>query len=148
MSTQPAPITPSAKPKQKLTEEDQRIALSGMRSIIAQRLLESKTQIPHFYLNVEINAQPLMDLRKQANSAAGEHDNKFTVNDFILKAVANAAASVPQVNASFDVDSIVQFGSVNLSVAIAVDDGLVTPVISGANKKSCLLYTSDAADEV
>ena len=138
MSTQPAPITPLAKPKQKLTEEDQRIALSGMRSIIAQRLLESKTQIPHFYLNVEINAQPLMDLRKQANSAAGEHDNKFTVNDFILKAVANAAASVPQVNASFDVDSIVQFGSVNLSVAIAVDDGLVTPVISGANKKSLL----------
>ena len=138
ISTQPAPSTPAAKPKQKLTEHDQRIALSGMRSIIAQRLLESKTQIPHFYLNVEINAQPLMDLRKQANSAAGEHDNKFTVNDFILKAVANAAASVPQVNASFDVDSIVQFGSVNLSVAIAVDDGLVTPVISGANKKSLL----------
>lgn len=138
MSTQPAPSTQAAKPKQKLTEEDQRIALSGMRSIIAQRLLESKTQIPHFYLNVEINAQPLMDFRKQANSAAGEHDNKFTVNDFILKAVANAAASVPQVNASFDVDSIVQFGSVNLSVAIAVDDGLVTPVISGANKKSLL----------
>ena len=138
ISTQPEPSTPAAKPKQTLTEEDQRIALSGMRSIIAQRLLESKTQIPHFYLNVEINAQPLMDLRKQANSAAGEHDNKFTVNDFILKAVANAAASVPQVNASFDVDSIVQFGSVNLSVAIAVDDGLVTPVISGANKKSLL----------
>lgn len=138
ISTQPAPSTQATKPKQTLTEEDQRIALSGMRSIIAQRLLESKTQIPHFYLNVEINAQPLMDLRKQANSAAGEHDNKFTVNDFILKAVANAAASVPQVNASFDVDSIVQFGSVNLSVAIAVDDGLVTPVISGANKKSLL----------
>ena len=138
ISTQPAPSTPASKPKQTLTEHDQRIALSGMRSIIAQRLLESKTQIPHFYLNVEINAQPLMDLRKQANSAAGEHDNKFTVNDFILKAVANAAASVPQVNASFDVDSIVQFGSVNLSVAIAVDDGLVTPVISGANKKSLL----------
>ena len=138
ISTQPAPSTPASKPKQTITEHDQRISLSGMRSIIAQRLLESKTQIPHFYLNIEINAQPLMDLRKQANSAAGEHDNKFTVNDFILKAVANAAASVPQVNASFDVDSIVQFGSVNLSVAIAVDDGLVTPVISGANKKSLL----------
>ena len=137
-SSQAAPITPAPKPKQTLTQEDQRISLSGMRSIIAQRLLESKTQIPHFYLNIEINAQPLMDLRKQANSAAGEHDNKFTVNDFILKAVANAAASVPQVNASFDGDSIVQFGSVNLSVAIAVDDGLVTPVISGANKKSLL----------
>ena len=136
--SQPAQSTPAPKPKQTLSGEDQRIALTGMRSIIAQRLLESKTQIPHFYLNIEINAQPLMDLRKQANSAAGEHDNKFTVNDFILKAVANAAASVPQVNASFDGDSIVQFGSVNLSVAIAVDDGLVTPVITGASKKSLL----------
>ena len=109
-----------------------------MRSIIAQRLFESKTQIPHFYLNVEINAQPLMDLRKQANSAAGDGDNKLTVNDFILKAVANAAAAVPEVNATFSGDSIIQFGSVNLSVAIAVDDGLVTPVITKANQKSLL----------
>jgi pyruvate dehydrogenase E2 component (dihydrolipoamide acetyltransferase) len=121
-----------------LSEEDKKIPLSGMRSIIAQRLFESKTQIPHFYLNVETNAQPLMDLRKQANSAAGDGDNKLTVNDFILKAVANAAAAVPEVNATFSGDSIIQFGSVNLSVAIAVDDGLVTPVISKANQKSLL----------
>lgn len=126
------------KRSQPLTSEDQRIPLTGMRNIIAQRLLESKTQIPHFYLNVEFDAEPLMNLRKQANSAAEEGDNKFTVNDFILKAVANAAASVPEVNSSFDGDAIIQYGSVNLSVAIAVEDGLVTPVIRDAQQKSLL----------
>ena len=121
-----------------LTSEDQRIPLTRMRKIIAQRLLESKTQIPHFYLNVEFDAGPLMNLRKQANSAAEEGDNKFTVNDFILKAVANAADSVPEVNSSFDGEAIIQYGSVNLSVAIAVEDGLVTPVIHDAQQKSLL----------
>lgn len=126
------------KRSQPLTSGDQRIPLTGIRKIIAQRLLESKTQIPHFYLNVEFDAAPLMNLRKQANSAAEEGDNKFTVNDFILKAVANAAASVPEVNSSFDGDAIIQYGSVNLSVAIAVEDGLVTPVIRDAQQKSLL----------
>jgi pyruvate dehydrogenase E2 component (dihydrolipoamide acetyltransferase) len=137
-----APASPTAistpQKSQTLTSEDKRIPLTGMRNIIAQRLLESKTQIPHFYLNVEFDAAPLMNLRKQANSAAEEGDNKFTVNDFILKAVANAAASVPEVNSSFDGDSIIQYGSVNLSVAIAVEDGLVTPVIRDAQQKSLL----------
>ena len=126
------------KRSQPLTSGDQRIPLTGIRKIIAQRLLESKTQIPHFYLNVEFDAAPLMNLRKQANSAAEEGDNKFTVNDFILKAVVNAAASVPEVNSSFDGDAIIQYGSVNLSVAIAVEDGLVTPVIRDAQQKSLL----------
>ena len=137
-SPKPSTLAATKQTIHSLSEEDKKIPLSGMRSIIAQRLFESKTQIPHFYLNVEINAQPLMDLRKQANSAAGDGDNKLTVNDFILKAVANAAAAVPEVNATFSGDSIIQFGSVNLSVAIAVDDGLVTPVISKANQKSLL----------
>ena len=137
-TSKPSSLTTTTQTKHSLSEEDKKIPLSGMRGIIAQRLLESKTQIPHFYLNIEINAQPLMDLRKQANSAAGEEGNKFTVNDFILKAVANAAASVPEVNSTFSGDSIIQFGSVNLSVAIAVDDGLVTPVIAKANQRSLL----------
>ena len=129
---------PAQRKSQTLTGEDKRIPLTGMRNIIAQRLLESKTQIPHFYLNVEFDAAPLMNLRKQANSAAGDEDNKFTINDFILKAVSNAAASVPEVNSSFDGDSIIQYGSVNLSVAIAVEDGLVTPIIRDAQNKSLL----------
>lgn len=118
-------------------EGDQRIALSGMRRIIAERLLTSKTTIPHFYLNIEVNAAPLMTLRSDVNAvseAAG--GPKLTVNDFVLKAVIAAAIKVPAVNASFAGDAIIQYGSINLCVAVAVDDGLVTPVIRDAQKKS------------
>jgi pyruvate dehydrogenase E2 component (dihydrolipoamide acetyltransferase) len=127
---------PAAIPSIAASEGDQRIPLTGMRTIIAERLLASKTQIPHFYLNIEVDAAPLLALRVQINEGAGEHGNKYTVNDFILKAVVGAAAAVPQVNASFDGDAIIQYAAVNLSVAIAVEDGLVTPVIRDAQTKS------------
>ncbi len=127
--------------------EDQRIPLTGMRTIIAERLHYSKTQIPHFYLNIEVDAGPILALRAQINAGAEKSGgNKYTVNDFILKAVAGAAAQVPAVNASFDGDSIVQFAKVNLSVAIAVEDGLVTPVIRDAARKSMLDLSSSVKD--
>jgi len=113
----------------------ERIPLSGMRTIIADRLLVSKTTIPHFYLNVELDAAPLMALRKQVNDTVPADGNKFTVNDFLLKATVLAAVEVPEVNAAFDVDAIIRYKSVNLAVAIAVPDGLVTPVIRNAQAK-------------
>ncbi|MFN0130438.1 MAG: dihydrolipoamide acetyltransferase family protein [Verrucomicrobiales bacterium] len=118
--------------------DDVRVPLSPIRSIIATRLLTSKTQIPHFYLNVEVDAGPLMAFRAQANAAEESKGSgvKFTVNDFILKAAATAAVQVPAINASFDVDAIVRFKHVNLAVAIAIEDGLVTPVIHDAPSKS------------
>ncbi|HEV7867564.1 MAG TPA: pyruvate dehydrogenase complex dihydrolipoamide acetyltransferase [Chthoniobacteraceae bacterium] len=116
---------------------DQRIALSGMRRVIAERLLTSKTTIPHFYLNIEVDAGPLMKFRGEANAASEAAGGpKLTVNDFVLKAVIAAAAKVPAVNASFAGDAIIQYGSINLAVAVAVDDGLVTPVIRDAQKKT------------
>jgi pyruvate dehydrogenase E2 component (dihydrolipoamide acetyltransferase) len=107
-----------------------------MRKIIADRLLESKTQIPHFYLHVEANAAPLMKLRAEVNASAEEGANKISINDFVLRAVALAIAKTPRVNASFAGDAIVEFGSVHLAVAVAIDDGLVTPVIRDAQLKS------------
>jgi pyruvate dehydrogenase E2 component (dihydrolipoamide acetyltransferase) len=116
---------------------DQRIALSGMRRVIAERLLASKTQLPHFYLHIEVDAGPLMKARGELNAVTEASGGpKFTVNDFVLKAVVAAAAKVPAVNASFAGDAIIQYGSVNLSVAVAVEEGLVTPVIRDAQKKS------------
>ncbi|HEY3897582.1 MAG TPA: pyruvate dehydrogenase complex dihydrolipoamide acetyltransferase [Chthoniobacter sp.] len=116
---------------------DQRIPLSGMRRVIADRLLVSKTTIPHFYLNIEVDAAPLMKLRGEANTASEAAGGpKFTVNDFVLKAVIAAAVKVPAVNASFAGDAIIQYGSIQLSVAVAVEEGLVTPVIRDAQKKS------------
>lgn len=117
--------------------EKEMLPLSGMRRVIAQRLLESKTQLPHFYLNIEVDAEPLMSLREKLKEAGDEFGYaKITVNDFILRAVAIAAKKVPSVNATFTEEGIVRFGSVQLAVAVAVDDGLVTPVIADAQSKS------------
>ena len=114
-----------------------RINLTGMRKVIAVRLVSSLGPVPHFYLNIEINADPLMGARAELKSAGeGSDSAKITVNDFVLKAAVDAAVRVPKVNASFDVDAIVQYTDVNLAVAIAIEDGLVTPVIRSAQNKS------------
>jgi pyruvate dehydrogenase E2 component (dihydrolipoamide acetyltransferase) len=129
VAPKPAAIVPAL--------EDKKIPLSGMRKTIAARLLESKTTIPHFYLQAEIDAEPLTTLRQTINAAAESAGlGKLTVNDFILKATASAAARVPLANASFGGDSIIQFANVQLACAVAVDEGLVTPVIREAQKKS------------
>jgi pyruvate dehydrogenase E2 component (dihydrolipoamide acetyltransferase) len=132
-----APAASAPKIEAKAGEGDTKVPLTNMRRVIAERLLASKQQNPHFYLSIEVDAGPLMRIRKElnsANEAAGLP--KLTVNDFVLLAVSRAAAQHPYVNASWGGDSIIQYGSVNISVAIAVEDGLVTPVIRGAEKLS------------
>jgi pyruvate dehydrogenase E2 component (dihydrolipoamide acetyltransferase) len=137
----PAPIAPT------VTGEDRRIELSSMRRIIAERLLTSKTTIPHFYLHMEADAGPLMEIRKQINVQAEiTHGNKYTVNDFILKALINAMQAVPAANAAFNGDHIVQFGHIGVAVAVAVDDGLVTPVVKNAAAKSLLQISREVKD--
>jgi pyruvate dehydrogenase E2 component (dihydrolipoamide acetyltransferase) len=137
----PVAIAPVAK------AEDQIIELSSLRKIIANRLLTSKQTIPHFYLHVEADAAPLMSLRKQINDqAANTTGNKYSVNDFIMKALINATMAVPAINASFGGDHIVRFGSVGLSVAIAIEDGLVTPVVKNAETKSLLQISREVKD--
>jgi pyruvate dehydrogenase E2 component (dihydrolipoamide acetyltransferase) len=117
--------------------EGARIQLSGMRKIIAQRLVESLGPVPHFYLTIEINATPLMTAREELKSAGeGADTSKITVNDFVLKAAVQAAVKVPRVNASFDGDAIVQYADVDLGIAVAIEDGLLTPVIRAAQNKS------------
>jgi pyruvate dehydrogenase E2 component (dihydrolipoamide acetyltransferase) len=134
----PTAQAPSTKPQPLIAAaEDKKIALSGMRKTIAARLLESKTTIPHFYLQAQIDAEPMMSLRQLINPAAEAAGlGKLTVNDFILKATAVAATRVPLANATFNGDSIIQFANVQLACAVAVDEGLVTPVIREAQKKT------------
>ena len=133
----PAPAPQAISPV--MSGEDQRVELTGIRKIIADRLLTSKTTIPHFYLHLEADAGPLMELRKQVNAQAETtHGNKYSVNDFVVKALINASVAVPEVNASFAGDHIVQFAHVGIAVAIAVDGGLVTPVVKNAEQKSLL----------
>jgi pyruvate dehydrogenase E2 component (dihydrolipoamide acetyltransferase) len=134
----PAAISPVAE------GADQIVELSSMRKIIAERLLTSKISIPHFYLHLEVDAAPLMALRKQINAQSeASHGNKYSVNDFVVKALINASVTVPEANASFNGDHIVQFAHVGISVAIAVDDGLVTPVVKNAEQKSLLAISKE-----
>jgi pyruvate dehydrogenase E2 component (dihydrolipoamide acetyltransferase) len=117
--------------------ESARIQLSGMRKIIAQRLVESLGPVPHFYLTIDVNAGPLMEAREELKSAGeGADAAKITVNDFVLKAAVQAAVKVPRVNASFDGDAIVQYADVDLGIAVAIEEGLLTPVIRAAQTKS------------
>jgi len=117
--------------------ESARIQLSGMRKIIAQRLVESLGPIPHFYLTIDLDAGPLMEAREELKSAGeGADAAKITVNDFVLKAAVQAAVKVPRVNASFDGDAIVQYSDVDLGMAVAIEEGLLTPVIRAAQNKS------------
>lgn len=153
-SAAPAPAAaapaPAAAPAIQATApgaSDTKVPLSGMRRTIAERLVASKQQNPHFYLSVEVDAGPLMKLRTElnkANEAAGQP--KLTVNDFVLLAISRSAAAHPYVNASWGGDSIIQYASVNISVAVAVDDGLVTPVIRNAAKLSLKEISASVKD--
>jgi len=128
----PKPSAPSIK-----AGESARIQFSSMRKIIAQRLVESLGPIPHFYLNIDIDAGPLMEAREELKSAGEDADPaKITVNDFVLKAAVQAAVKVPRVNASFDGDAFVEYADVDLGIAVALEDGLLTPVIRAAQNKS------------
>ena len=146
----PEPPQDSAKsgpPPPPLGLGDHRVELSSLRRIIAERLLTSKTTIPHFYLHAEADAAPLMEIRRQINvQAEATHGNKYTVNDLVLKAVIGALQAVPTVNATFQGDHIHQFGEIGVSVAVAVEDGLVTPVVRNAAAKSLLQISKEVKD--
>lgn len=135
----------SIMPMAKLEGKD--IPVSNMRSTIARRLVESKTQVPHFYLEMEMDAAPLLGMRAGLNKYLEGEGVKLTVNDLILKATADALKRVPKVNSSWMGDFIRQHGSIELSFGVAIDDGLVTPVIRSAERKN-LREISVAAKEL
>jgi pyruvate dehydrogenase E2 component (dihydrolipoamide acetyltransferase) len=122
--------------------------LSTMRSVIAKRLLESKTTIPHFYLEIEVDAKPMLDLRAQLNEQLGKLNPpvKLSLNDFVLKAAAEAVRRVPAVNASFDGDGVKQFADVQLSFAVAIAEGLITPIVREAQNKSLIAISGEAKE--
>lgn len=125
--------------------------LSMMRKTIARRLTESKQTVPHFYLTIDVDAGPLWNLRKQVNAdlaaaptAEGDEPRKVSFNDLVVKAAAIAIERAPAVNAQFTDKALVVHRRVDISVAVAIDDGLVTPVVRHANLKSVV----EIADEV
>lgn len=125
-----------------------KIPLSLMREKIAKRLLESKTTIPHFYLETEIVVTALSQLRNELNQYYSQHEQpwKFTYNDFILKATIEAIKRVPAVNASWNGDSILHHDAIHLAFAVAIEDGLITPVIKDAQNKSLMVLSKEAKE--
>jgi pyruvate dehydrogenase E2 component (dihydrolipoamide acetyltransferase) len=126
------PAVAAASPDTASTGSDYRdVPLTGMRRAIAQRLTESKTTVPHFYVTAHVRADRLLSLRQEINTAG---PRKISVNDFVVKAVAAAMLEVPAANAIWNGDSIRYFESVDVAVAVAVPNGLLTPVIRGVQQ--------------
>ncbi len=131
--------------------EEKEIPVSNMRAAIGRALVGSKTEAPHFYLQMEIDGAPLAKLRKDLNERLAElppeqGGAKFTVNDLILKAAAEAVRRVPAINRSWQGKTIKQHGNVQLAFGVAIDDGLVTPVIRDAHAKTLRQIASEAKD--
>jgi len=125
-------------------QEDQLVPVSNMRGIIAKRLVESKTQIPHFYLEIEVDAGPLLELRQQLNTALEKDGVKLSVNDFILKACAEALRRVPAVNCSWEGTAVRHHSAAHVSFAVAIEDGLITPVVRDAHLKTVFAISTEA----
>ncbi len=131
--------------------QERAIPISNMRATIARRLVESKTQLPHFYIEIEVDAAPLIEFRAKLNKRyadlpAEQGGGKLTINDLILKASTRALYEVPEVNASWKNDHIYQYGNVDIAFGVAIDDGLVTPVIRNANTKSLHQMSQEAKE--
>jgi len=120
------------------------IKLSNMRKTIAKRLTESKQTVPHFYLTVDVQIDQLMAARKELNAMSDEY--KISVNDFIIRACALALKKVPDANVQFQGDKLLKFSRADISMAVAIDGGLITPVIRGAEHKGLRQISDEAKD--
>lgn len=162
-ASQPLPTTPlvkAAQPEPRLQASlplsgftvgeippDQRIPLERLRAAIGRRMVESRQQIPHFYVTHAYDMAGLMDLRKRANEMLPD-DQKLSVNDFIVKAVALTLRQFPNLNASIQGNEIVHHGHVNVGVAVAVESGLLTVVCKDADRKSLRIISQEIKDMV
>ena len=108
------------------------VPLTGMRRVIATRMAESMAHAPHFFLTIDCEIDALLRTRKELNDAAGI---KVSVNDFVIRAAAQTLRQVPLANASYTDDAILRWNEVNIAVAVALDDGLITPIVKNADQK-------------
>ena len=110
--------------------------LSSMRKTIARRLSEAKQQIPHIYLTVDVRLDPLLKLRGELNAALEPQGVKLSVNDMLIKALAKALIAVPACNVQFAGDRLLKFSRADISVAVSIPGGLITPIVKDAGSKA------------
>jgi pyruvate dehydrogenase E2 component (dihydrolipoamide acetyltransferase) len=137
-----APFIPPS--ERKATE---RIPMSKLRGIIGRRMTAAKQQLPHFYVTIDIDAAPMMSLRSELNAMLPEGE-KISVNDFIVKSAAMSLREFPNLNASLDGDEIIHHGEINIGVAVAVEDGLLTIVVRDADLKPLRIISSETRQMV
>lgn len=128
-----------------LPDEYEDLPASNMRKRIAQRLTEAKRDVPHFYLQRSIDAAPLLAFRQRLNDLLGDR-GKVSVNDLVIKAVALALRRMPECNASWEGEAIRRYQHVHVGVAVAIEDGLVTPVIRDADHKGLGAIAAEVRD--
>jgi pyruvate dehydrogenase E2 component (dihydrolipoamide acetyltransferase) len=113
--------------------EDQKIAMSKLRQITAQRTAQSKQQVPHYYVTVEVDVEKILAMRSQFEA---EESGKVSINDFVVKATVKALQDMPHVNATFADNALTQFGAIHIGIAAAIEDGLTVPVLKNAGTLS------------
>ena len=141
-----APVTAPAPTPAPEGVPSETIKLSNMRKTIARRLSESKQQVPHIYLTVDINLDALLKLRTELNKGLESRGVKLSVNDMLIKAQAAALMEVPVCNVQFAGDHLIQFKRADISVAVSIPGGLITPVVTGADTKSLSAIATEIKD--
>jgi pyruvate dehydrogenase E2 component (dihydrolipoamide acetyltransferase) len=138
-------IAPTVPPTPPPAEPYEEIKLSNMRKVIARRLTEAKQTIPHYYLTIDCALDALLKLRAELNAREGA-DYKLSVNDFLIKALALALRNVPAANRGWGGDKLYQYRDVDIGVAVAIPDGLVTPLIRKADQKGLATISKEMRD--
>lgn len=132
---QGAASAPASQPASDGDAEYELVKPSNMRKVIAERMTASKQEVPHFYLTVDCEIDKLLAARKDLNARAKDGEFKISINDMVIKAAAVALMQVPAANAAWSDEGIKRFKSADISVAVAIDDGLITPIVRRAETK-------------
>jgi pyruvate dehydrogenase E2 component (dihydrolipoamide acetyltransferase) len=148
MAAPAAALAPAAAPApaEALDIPHESIKLSNMRKTIARRLTESKQQIPHIYLTLDVRLDALLKLRTELNAGLSNRGVKLSVNDMLIKALALALIEVPECNVSFAGDQLIKYSRADISVAVSIPNGLITPIIAGAEEKSLSKISTEMQD--
>ena len=146
-ATRPAAApAPSAGQPVFVAPGDTRVPHTSVRKVIARRMLESKQTVPHFYLTVELEIDALLAARQAINAVTEKKGAKVSVNDMVIKACAKALRDHPECNASWTEDEMIQYGAVDISVAVATDRGLITPIVRNADLKGLVQISTEMKD--
>jgi pyruvate dehydrogenase E2 component (dihydrolipoamide acetyltransferase) len=142
-----APVAaPTAAHVEPLEIPHEAIKLSNMRKTIARRLTESKQQIPHIYLTLDVRLDALLKLRSELNAGLEKRGVKLSVNDMLIKALALSLIEVPECNVSFAGDQLIKYSRADISVAVSIPNGLITPIIVDAGSKAMSKISTEMTD--